>query len=278
MRYRELDVRNKQAQVADARASLQPLYAQRERAIHMLAIYMGEAPSAAPIPSLRLADLRLPAAIPLRLPADLVRQRPDIRASEALLHRASADVGVATANLYPKLQISGSFATSQLSASDLFSNGFNVWNIGANLLQPLLQPLLHSGELQARKRAAIAAYEQAEAAYRQSVLQGLQNVADVLRTLEADARAEAARSEQAARANDAYRITVGRFDAGGVSQLAVLDAQRASLRAEAERLQASVNRLSDAAALFQALGGGWWESPDSHPSGADPAARVSTAR
>ena len=88
-------------------------------------------------PTLRLADLRLPVAIPLRLPADLVRQRPDIRASEALLHRASADIGVATANLYPKLQISGSLATSQLSAADLFGNGFNVWNIGANLLQPL---------------------------------------------------------------------------------------------------------------------------------------------
>jgi NodT family efflux transporter outer membrane factor (OMF) lipoprotein len=274
----QLDVRNKQAQVADARASLQPLYALRESAIHLLAIYMGDAPAAAPIPSLRLADLKLPAAIPLRLPSALARQRPDIRASEALLHRASADVGVATANLYPKLQISGGFASSQLSASDLFSNGFNIWNIGANLLQPLLQPLLHSGELQARKRAAIAAYEEAEAAYRQAVLQGLQNVADVLRALEADARAESMRSEQSARAKDAYRITVDRYDAGGVSQIAVLDAQRASLRAEAERLQASANRLSDAAALFQALGGGWWENTDSRPPVTDPPAKVSTAR
>ena len=234
-----------------------PLHAQRERAIHLLAIYAGDAPAAVPIPALRLADLRLPAAVPQRLPSELARQRPDIRANEALLRKASADIGVATANLYPKLQISGSLASSQLSLSDLFGNGINVWNIGANLAQPLFR----GGELQARKRAAIAAYDQADAAYRLSVLQGIQNVADVLRALEADARAESARSEQAARASDAYRITVGRFDLGGVSQLAVLDAERLRLRAEVDRLQAVANRLSDTAALFQALGGGWWDDP-----------------
>jgi len=240
----ELDLRNQQALVAETKASLPALYAQREQAIHLLAIYAGDAPAAVPIPELRLADLKLPAAIPSRLPSDLVRQRPDIRASEALLHKASADIGVATANLYPKLQISGSASSSELSLSDLFGSGFNVWNIGANLVQPLVR----GGELQARKRAAIAAYEQAEAAYRLAVLQGIQNVADVLRVLEADARAESARSEQAARANDAYRITIGRFDQGSVSQLAVLDAERTRLRAETDRLQA--------------LGGGWWKEPD----------------
>ncbi len=254
----EVDVRNQQALVAETRASLAPLYAQREQAIHLLAVYAGAPPAVAPIPELRLADLRLPAAIPNRLPSDLVRQRPDIRAAEALLHKASADVGVATANLYPKLSISGSLSSSQLSASDLFGSGINVWNIGANLVQPLIR----GGELQARKRAAIAAYDQAQAAYRLAVLQGIQNVADVLRALEADAQAEAARSEQAARAADAYRITLGRYDAGGVSQVAVLDAERTRLRAEIERLQAMANRLSDAAALFQALGGGWWEASD----------------
>ena len=205
---------------------------------------------------MRLADFTLPAAIPVKLPAHLVRQRPDIRAAEALLHKASADIGVATANLYPKFSLSGNLSSSQLSASDLIGNGINIWSIGANLLQPLLR----GGELQARKRAAIAAYEQAAAAYRLAVLQGIQNVADVLRALEADGRAEAARAEQAARAADAYRITVGRYDVGGVSQLAVLDSERTRLRAETERLQAIANRLSDTAALFQALGGGWWET------------------
>ena len=149
--------------------------------------------------------------MPLRLPSELVRQRPDIRASEALLHKASANVGVATADLYPKLVISGSFSSSQLNLSDVLGNGINVWNIGANLLQPLFR----GGELQARKRAAEAAYDQAAAGYRQSVLLGLQNVADVLRALEADAGAHAARAEQAARADDVFRITLARYDAGG---------------------------------------------------------------
>jgi NodT family efflux transporter outer membrane factor (OMF) lipoprotein len=135
----ELEVRNQQALVAETRASLPPLHAQRDRAIHLLAIYAGDAPAAAPVPALRLADIKVPPAIPQRLPSELVRQRPDIRASEALLHKASADIGVATANLYPKLQISGSLAASQLSLSDLFGNGINVWNIGANLAQPLFR-------------------------------------------------------------------------------------------------------------------------------------------
>jgi len=191
------------------------------------------------------------------VPSELVRQRPDIRANEALLHKASANVGVATADLYPKLTISGGFSTSQLRVSDLFGNGINIWNIGANLLQPLF----HGGELQARKRAAIAAFDQAAAAYRLSVLQGLQNVADVLRSLEADEAAFTARSEQAARAEEAYQITVGRFNAGGVSQLDLIDAERQRLQAESDRLQAQAGRYSDAAALFQALGGGWAAAP-----------------
>ena len=187
------------------------------------------------------------------MPSELVRQRPDIRASEALLHKASANVGVATADLYPKLVISGSFSSSQLSLSDVLGNGINIWSIGANLLQPLFR----GGELQARKRAAEAAYDQAAAGYRQSVLLGLQNVADVLRALEADAGAHAARAERAARADDVLRITLARYDAGAVSRLAVLDADRNRLQAEIERIQADASRYADAVALFQAVGGGW---------------------
>ena len=252
-----LDVQNQRALVAQTDAVLAPLRAQWAQAGHLLAVYGGDPPAVASIPAIRLADLRLPAELPLRLPSELVRQRPDIRANEALLHKASANVGVATADLYPKLVISGGFSASQLNISDVFGNGINIWNIGANLLQPLFR----GGELQARKRAAVAAYEQAAAAYRLSVLQGLQNVADVLRSLEADEAAIAARSEQAARADDAYRITLGRFNAGGVSQLALLDAERRRLQADNERLQAQASRYADAAALFQALGGGWTSAP-----------------
>ena len=256
-----LDVQNQRALVAQTDAVLAPLRAQWAQAGHLLAVYGGEAPAVASIPAIRLADLRLPAELPLRLPSELARQRPDIRANEALLHKASANVGVATADLYPKLVISGGFSASQLNISDLLSSGINIWNIGANLLQPLFR----GGELRARERAAVAAYDQAAAAYRLSVLQGLQNVADVLRALEADEAAIAARSEQAARADDAYRITLGRFNAGGVSQLALLDAERGRLQADNERLQAQASRFANAAALFQALGGGWTGAPAAGP-------------
>jgi NodT family efflux transporter outer membrane factor (OMF) lipoprotein len=248
-----LDVQNQRALVAQTEGALPPLRAQWAQAGHLLAVLMGDAPADAVLPEIRLAALALPAELPLRVPSELVRRRPDIRASEALLHKASANVGVATADRYPKLVISGSFSSSQLSLSDVLGNGINIWSIGANLLQPLFR----GGELQSRKRAAEAAYDQAAAGYRQSVLLGLQNVADVLRALEADAGAYAARTERAARADDVFRITLARYDAGAVSRLAVLDADRNRLQAEIDRIQADASRYADAVALFQAMGGGW---------------------
>lgn len=259
-----LDVQNQRALVAQTEGALPPLRAQWAQAGHVLAVLLGEPPADAELPEIRLTALALPAELPLRVPSELVRQRPDIRASEALLHKASANVGIATADLYPKLVISGSFSSSQLNLSEVLGSGINIWSIGANLLQPLFR----GGELQARKRAAEAAYEQAMAAYRQSVLLGLQDVADVLRDLEADGGAYAARAERAARADDVFRITLARYDAGAVSQLAVLDADRNRLQAEIERIQAEASRYADAVALFQALGGGWTARVGS--SGSDP--------
>ena len=183
-------VRNQGVLVAQTEAGLPPLRAQYAQASHLLAVLMGDPPATAEVPAIALRDLRLPGELPLRLPSEVVRQRPDIRASEALLHKASANVGVATADLYPKFVISGGFSSSQLNIGDVLGSGINIWNIGINLLQPLLR----WDELQARKRAAEAAYEQALAAYRQTVLLGLQNVADVLRALEADAQSVSARS------------------------------------------------------------------------------------
>jgi NodT family efflux transporter outer membrane factor (OMF) lipoprotein len=248
-----LTVQNQRTLVAQTEAALPALRGQLAQAGHQLAVLTGEPPGTAAIPVLSLSDLKLPEELPLRLPSELVRQRPDIRASEALLHKASANVGVATADLYPKIVVSGGFSSSQLNISDVIGNGINVWNFGINLLQPLFR----GGELQARKRAAEAAYEQAFAAYRQTVLQGLQNVADVLRALEADAQSVAARSEQAGHANETHRITLELFRIGGASELAVLDAERQRTSAEVELLNAQASRYTDAAALFQALGGGW---------------------
>jgi len=245
-----VEVQNQRALVAQTEAGMPPLRADVATAGHRLAVLMGEPPGTANVPLVRLADLRVPAQIPLRVPAELVRTRPDIRASEALLHKASADVGVATADLYPKLVISGGFSTSQLALADLFGNGINLWSIGINLAQPLLR----GGELQARKRAAEAAYGQALAAYRQTVLQSFANVADILRELESATQALAARSEQAARAEDAWRITLERYRLGGASELALLDAERQRLAAEVARIGTEGARLASVGALWQAMG------------------------
>lgn len=252
-----LELENQRALLAQTESALPPLVAAHAQATHLLAVYTGVAPGEAELPALRLSDLQLPAELPLSLPSQLARQRPDIRASEALLHKASANVGVATANLYPRITLSASASPTQLSLSDLASSGLNIWSIGANLLQPVFR----GGELTARKRAAVAAFEQAEAAYRDTVLQGLRNVADVLRALESDTQAQASRSAQAAHAEAVYRIALGRYDDGGMSQLDVLDAERQRLAAGLARVQAETDRYADAVALLQALGGGWWNAP-----------------
>ncbi len=250
------------ALVAQTEATLPTLRAQWAHAGHLLAVLLGEAPAEAALPALRLSDFALPVALPLTLPSDLARQRPDVRAAEALLHKASANVGVATADLYPKLVLSGGFSSSQLNIGEVLGSGINVWSLGANLLQPLFR----GGELQARKRAAEAAYEQAAAGYRRSVLGGLQDVADVLRSLEADGQALAAHAERSARAREAWQITAGRFEAGGVSQYALLDAERNRLQANLDLIGGEAARFLDAIALFQALGGGWQEA-GSTPAG-----------
>ncbi len=118
------------------------------------------------------------------MPAKLVRQRPDVQAAEALLHQSTAQLGVATANLYPQLNLTGSIGSETVAASDLFKSGSGAWNIGGTLLQPLF----HGGELRGLKRAARADLDRATAEYRQAVLAALQDVADTLRALEADAR------------------------------------------------------------------------------------------
>ncbi len=266
-----LDARRQRLLVAQTAASLPPLYLERERLTHRLAIYLGRPPglseegTQAPLPStadlpqrldgIRLERLHLPAELPLNLPSALARQRPDIRAAEALWHQASAEVGVATANLFPRITLSGSFGSERTRVGDVAS-GLNVWNIGANLLQPIF----HGGELQARKRSAVAAYEAAAAVYRQIVLQGLQEVADTLRALENDARSLRARNEALEEARSSYRTADRRYRAGGISQLDLLDAERQQLQSELDRISALSDRYTDTAALLQALGGGWWNA------------------
>ncbi|HEX4824170.1 MAG TPA: efflux transporter outer membrane subunit [Candidatus Polarisedimenticolaceae bacterium] len=249
-----LEVVSQSGDLARTRATLPPLRDQRDKALHRLAIYLGKAPGETELPALRLADLKLPVELPLSLPSELARQRPDIRAAEALLHEASARVGVATANFYPQITLSATAGSLATALGDLLSSGTGFYFIGASLLQPIF----HGGQLKAEKRGAVAAFDQAGAAYRETVLTGLQDVADTLSALEHDGTALEERADAAKLADEALTITSQRYDVGGVSYISLLDAQRQHREAVLARAEADAARYADSAALFQALGGGWW--------------------
>ncbi len=244
------ELQDQRARLEQARASLPPLRAQRQQVDHQLAAYTGQSPAAAAIPRFRLQDLTLPREIPLVLPSELVRSRPDVRASEARWHQASAELGVATANLFPHLSVSGNIGSQRTRLSDLV-DGTNVWSIGATLMQPIF----HAGELRARKTAARDAYEGAAQAYEQTVLEALQQVADGLRILEADAEVLRSRNEAARQADANAGIAETRYAAGGISEYALLDSRRQQLQSAMERDHAESQRFADTAALLHALNG-----------------------
>lgn len=246
------DLQDERTQVEQLRAALPPLRAQRQQTEHQLAVYTGRAPAQATTPGFTLDELQLPTELPLTLPSELVERRPDVRASEALWHQASANVGVASANLFPRLTISGSAASQRTRAEDIV-DGFNVWSIGANLMQPIF----HGGELRAKKRSALAAYDASAAAYEQTVLEALQQVADTLRALEADAMALQARAAAANAADASFGIAQQRYAAGGISELTLLEAKRQRLQTRVDRAGAQTQRYADTVALLHALAGGW---------------------
>ncbi len=250
-------VLSQQSELAKTKATLPPLVKQLAITRHALSALTGRLPGQGGMPDFKMDSLHLPATLPVSLPSELVRQRPDIRASEALFHKASAAVGVATANLYPKITLSGGYGVESSSLSDLFTSQNTFGSLGAGLLQPLF----HGGELRAKRRAAEAAYEQAAAQYQLTVLKAFQNVADVLRALDSDAQAlrAQAEAENAAKANLA--MTEKQFQLGAVSYLTLLVAQRDYQQAHIGLIAARAQRFADTAALFQALGGGWWNRP-----------------
>ncbi|WP_321799363.1 efflux transporter outer membrane subunit [Caballeronia sp. J97] len=244
------DVRSQRMLVEQTRASLPSLITQRDQVDHRLAVLLGVAPSKADFDAITLESLHLPDNVPLTLPSTLARERPDIRASEALLHQASANVGVATADLYPKFSLSAGVGSQRTNIHDML-NSLNVWNVGLNLTQPLF----HGGELRAKKRSAEAAYDAATQAYRQTVLDALQQVADSLTALQNDADALHAREIAANEAQANLDTTNARYAAGGVSRFDLLDTQRQALQTQLDYALAQASRLSDTAALFQSLGG-----------------------
>ena len=250
--------------VAQTRAQLPALDKQLSQTQHQMAVYVGAFPGESGLPEFQLEDLQLPTQLPVSLPSALVRQRPDIRASEVLLHQASAQVGVATANLYPQITLSGSYGSDLLQLGGLSVNN-TLWNLGAGLTQPLFD----AGALRAKRSASTAAYDQAEAQYRETVLKAFQNVADALHAIDADASTLKYQAEDVAQARRSLEVSTRQYALGGISYLSLLDAERSYQQARVSLASAQAARLSDSAALFLALGGGWWNRPATHTQPVD---------
>jgi NodT family efflux transporter outer membrane factor (OMF) lipoprotein len=247
-------VLSQETEIAMTKAVLPSIEKHLDLTRNALAVMIGQFPGNGKLSEFNLESLRLPEELPVSLPSALARQRPDVRASETLLHQASAAVGVATANLYPQITLSAGYGFQAVSTDILFNGQSVVWNLGAGLLQPIFR----GGELTAKRRSALAAYDQAAAQYRQTILKAFQDVADVLRTLETDARTLQAQADAEAAAKAALALIEKQYELGAVSYPTLLIAQRDYQKTRINVIAARAQRYADTAALFQALGGGWW--------------------
>jgi NodT family efflux transporter outer membrane factor (OMF) lipoprotein len=248
------DVAAQQAALAQAEATLPPVQKALALQRNLLATLTGRLPNESLTERFSLADLRLPHDLPLSLPAKLVEQRPDVRAAEANLHSAGALVGVAIANQFPQITLSAGINTESLTLGTLFGPGL----AGSTAAASVMQTILDGGALAARKRAAQAGLEQADAQYRSTVLGAFRNVADVLRALEYDALALKAAVDAERAAATSREIARRRLELGDIIYSSVLLSELTYQQALLNRVQAQAARFTDTAALFQALGGGWW--------------------
>jgi NodT family efflux transporter outer membrane factor (OMF) lipoprotein len=261
------DVATQQAALAQTEATLPPLQKALSQQRNLLATLSGRLPSQTLIEHFDLDAITLPHDLPLSLPSRLVEQRPDVRAAEANLHSASALVGVAIANQFPQITLNASIGSQALTLDTLFGPGLVGSLIGVNILQTILD----GGALAAKKRAAQAALEQADAQYRSVVLTAFRNVADTLRALEYDALALKATVTAERAAATSLDIAQRRLALGDTTYIFVLGAELIYQQALLARVQAQTNRYTDTAALFQALGGGWWNRENAEVA-AEPAA------
>lgn len=247
-----------ETQLAATEAQLPPLQQKRAQTRHLLATLLGREPAAWPSHAIELAAIEVPRDLPVTLPSELVHQRPDILAAEAQLHRASAEIGVATAAMFPQVTLSGTYGSTGTSITDLFGGPAAAWSIGAGLAAPIF----HGGALWFQRRAAVDSYQQSLATYRETVLSGLAQVADTLRALQHDATQVEAQSRQEAAAHEAWRLTDVNYRAGVASYLEVLVANVQYNQASIARIGGQAQRLQDSVALFVALGGGWWDAQE----------------
>ena len=249
-----VDVTSQRTLVSNSQVDLFNYERNLSFARNQLAVLVGELPSNASITKFDLASLQLPAKLPLSVPSSLVRQRPDVRAAEAQLKATNALVGVATANLLPQFNITGALGSAALTSSALFGPNATLWSVAGGIFQPFFQ----GGQLLAQRRGAIANYEQAVFQYQATVLKAFQEVADALRALETGAQALKSASDAERYAYETLDLVQQQYKLGTASYLAVLYYQNQYQIAKVKSVSAQATRFSDTAALFAALGGGWW--------------------
>ena len=253
-----LDLAAQESQLAQIAATLPPLLKQLAQQRDLLAALSGVFSSQGPTEQFELSDLQMPQELPLSLPSLLVAQRPDVRQAEENLHAASAQIGIAEANRLPNITLSADVGAMALQAGKMLANDAGFWTLAGTAAQPIFQ----GGALLHKERAARAAYLQAREQYRGAVLTAFQNVADTLNALDQDAHALKAAASAKAAARTTLDLAQKQFEVGYANFLTLLSAEQTYQQAMLNLVQAEANRYADTAALFQALGGGWWNRAD----------------
>ena len=253
----DVDVLALQTQMEQTRAGIPALRNGRDQASHLLAMLIGQTPSAANVPQFTLTDFKLPSELPLHVPSELIRRRPDIRASEALLLAACAEHGVAVSKLYPQISINADIGAQALTTEKLFNPGSLIWSLGGQLAQPLF-----NRGLRAEARAAEAGYDVASAHYRETVLQAFRDVADGLRGLDHNAHALAATTAASISAQETLDLVQKAYAVGAANYLEVLNAQQVVESSRMDLCAAQAQRLIDTVTFYSSMGGGWKDDAD----------------
>lgn len=252
------DVQAQEAILAQAQATLPPLQKQLAQQRNLLTALAGRLPQEEVSQTFELGQLELPLEIPVSLPSRLVEQRPDVRAALAQFHSASAQVGVAIANMLPQVSLTGAYGGTSTAFSQLFNSGNVFWSAAATFSQTIFQ----GGTLLHKERGAVAAMDQAAAQYRSTVITAFQNVADSLRALQSDAEAMQSTLRAQDAAAQSLELARRQVELGAAGAVVLLNAEQLYQQAVIAALQARANRYADTVALFQSLGGGWWNRTD----------------
>src|SRR5882672_8873691 len=249
-----VDVLQQQATLQATLATLPPLRSQLAQQRNQLAAYVGDLPADYTGAEFNLDSLNMPQELPVSLSSKFVEQRPDVREYSALLHQATAQVGVATANMLPQITLTASYCHTAAKWADIFSPSSNVYS----LIGSLTQPIFKGGQLMHQRRAAVAAAQEAAANYQATVINAFENVSNTLYALQSDADTLAAQATAERSAADSLALVQAQYKSGGASYVQVLTSEQSYQNAAVALVKARAQRYADTAALFQALGGGWW--------------------